>query len=201
MDDDEEGISIIFEKEIGKSFFNDNNISLIINGKERDWVMVTESLINDRINLIKRNKLEILTKPSLSFLFVIITFSLMISMFVTLYNYIAPSAYIDEIEQKWISGVITDPVEVIIKLEKEKYAKEFGVSVISYIPAIIGGSIAVLLLIIKVVVKKLYPVCVFYWGDYIKYFDKIDGIRKTIVTVIIIGFLISLAAGLIVKYI
>jgi hypothetical protein len=109
-------------------------IKHLIKGQSRDWVFVTSSLIEERIVKIKRSQLD----PSASngptkFLYKMSAPIVMLILMIAMFSSIPESSdklasaknkVIEDIESKWKSKSITDPIDVIIRLEKEKKSRE-----------------------------------------------------------------------------
>ncbi len=109
-----------------------------------------------------------------------------------------PDRDILKIEQEWKAGKYKDPIEVMILIEKSKTTKvSFGNNSIQQLGILV--SIIIVLVIILFIVKKLYPFYNFYWGDYIKEYDKKKSIRKYILVIIVTGIIVSAVGGILVN--
>lgn len=193
-------------------------IKYSIRGQSRDWVFITTSLIEERIDKIKRRQINLspvtfrgrLTKELIKLLFSI---ALMISLLISLIDGAKEitsvrGKVIGEIEAKWKSHSITDPIDIIIQIEKSKHSLESDLNVTTLLfitltskPFIIAIVSLILLVICYSIYLKNYPEYNFYWGNYMDIFDKKEKTRKVllgvILTTIILGIIVNLVSNFI----
>jgi hypothetical protein len=105
------------------------------------------------------------------------------------------------LEQAYRSGQITDPIQALIFVEKlqEKPIFNFWGGVLAALvsfgaaPTAFWGTGKLL--------KWMLPSYNFYWGDYVAEFDKRKNILWVFWTVIVLGIIVSVISGVILKYI
>jgi hypothetical protein len=95
------------------------------------------------------------------------------------------------------TGVLTDPVKAMIELERMRnektpggFLRMMGVSL---------GIPLVLLVLAPVILPWIRPSYNFYWGDYVAIFDKRRQRRNVIWTVLVLGLIVSIVAGIVTK--
>jgi hypothetical protein len=94
-------------------------------------------------------------------------------------------------------------IDVIIDLQKKQLASDSSNEILKTIfrpmvkTIISGFSSIIVLIFIYLGLKKLFPVNIFNWGDYVEYFKKIKNLRNIIFIVIIFGIVVSIIGGLI----
>lgn len=193
-------------------------ISHSIKGQSRDWVFVTSSLIEERITKIKRNSLNLfLSRGQGKLLFKLLALLFMGAISITcvvglpnVANKIADQELkvINQIESNWKNKTISDPIDVIIQIEKMKTEKDvrldgktllFGVFLST--PIIIAFSALIMLIIVTLLTAKLYPVYNFCWGNYIEIFSKKESVRKVIIGLILGSIILALLVNLLSNYI
>jgi hypothetical protein len=182
----------------------------LIKGQSRDWVFVTSSLIEERVSKIKRSGFSF--KNIFNRYFTLIFMLLfMIAMFtstpsITEDTNIQRTEFLNEIEKKWKANEITDPIDVIIQLEKNKSSENItasnlflGLFMTKSFLLIFGTTI--LLIIFAYFYSKFSPRYNFYWGGYIETFDKKDNTRKIVLGLflgtIVLGIIVNLLSSFI----
>jgi hypothetical protein len=102
------------------------------------------------------------------------------------------------LESAYKNGEVKDPIEALILLEKARNAEHIGAKFIGYIilcfllPFVLSWLASLLL-------PRLYPSYNFYWGDYMSVYDKRKNSMEIFWTVIVLGVLVSLVAGLLLR--
>lgn len=187
------------------------SLAYAISGTSRDWVFVTSSLLEERINKIKRWAPNAIGegggrrnpfRRSIYFLLIwTLPFLLLIIPDLYLKKQTPLTNTISNIEKRIKNKDTIDVVSVIIEIEKSKieenkseknlYAPKgwFGLNTIVIIVLVLGLGGWFLM--------KYYPVYNFLWGDYVTIFERKESIRKTVFYVIVIGLLISIIGGVI----
>ena len=172
-------------------------ISYRINGNERDWVMVTSSLIEERILKTKRRRFSMGSRYLIMLSFLA---SMVIFMFILMSKTERNLPFrtkLSEIEKAVNSGSIKNSNELILQIEKARIEQNTISSITWYFffPAT--------LLLIYIVSEfklfnrlKLYPLCNFRWGDYEKKFDAIERRRKFILGFILVTIIVGIAINL-----
>jgi hypothetical protein len=193
-------ISIEFENVDANNSYDNYSVKYNIKSTDRDWVFVTSSLLEERINKIKR-------KPLLCNLTINSRLFTLISMMIFVLSFMISSLliintkddYIDEIKSEYNNGKISSTNELIIRFEEAKSKTIKNPNRIFVIPVIV--------LVIFIIIGfgfhfyriKLLPLYNFCWGDYHEVFNKTESARKTFNTVIIAGIIVSVIGGIIVN--
>ncbi len=186
------------------------SIRHLIYGQSRDWVFVTSSLIEERISKIKKRGFSFkqifnaLWSPLLAIVFLLALFT---STPGVLKDYSSETiTLLNEIEKKWKAQEISDPIDVILQIEKNKCANDntlesfLGKIFISRSFLLIIGSV-ILIGLFLFFYSKYCPRFNFYWGGYIEKYDKKESIRKLILGLflgtIILGVIVNLLSSFI----
>lgn len=176
-------------------------------GHDRDWVFVTSSLLEERIERIRRwaanqwgsskhrNPFIRLAGLLSSFVLVIVVaFTMMTTMDRTTKHEVA----VRQITKQWRNGAVKDPVAVILAIEEARLqdlhalpSQAFPVRPL----AILFGALFALVGLGAFAVRY-YPVYNFCWGEYLEWFAKREAARRFWLTVIATGFLISFLASI-----
>jgi hypothetical protein len=172
-----------------------NAIRYKIRGFSRDWVMVTSSLIEERLIKFERKRYQILSKYVFT--------SIMLFMLIVL-AFQFPSMNKDDvindklnaIEAAYRAGKIASTNELILAIEKSKILKQSIVPTkIMVFPIILLAL--VLLSDLKIFsTNKLYPLYNFCWGDYLEEYKKIEKRRKFIIGLVIVTIVLGIAINL-----
>jgi hypothetical protein len=171
-----------------------------IQGNSRDWVFISSSLIQERIEKIKRfcpNQLGISGKRS-SPIRALLPLILMLVMFIPIIlisesSQVSTSSLLIEAKDK---GELVTTIDALILIEQARESRSsiFGdsfSSIISY------GLVGIVSLIgIFVFLLRYYPVYNFIWGDYSEHFKKTEGIRKFILIIVLLGIIVSFVGGI-----
>ena len=200
----ENAISIDFHNIDSDNIQSDNSIKYNIRSTDRDWVFVTSSQIEERINKIKRTnfsigKNKLLSRLLFPIILLVVTLVMMLSLVTSISN---RTSYLPEIRLKYENGKIKSTDELILLLEEAKDAQVERLDTIDifYLPGIILGGLIVIIICLYVYTWKLYPMYNFCWGEYLDVFKKKETSRKTFNTVVIIGLIVSIAGGIIANY-
>ena len=200
----ENAISIDFHNIDSDNIQSDNSIKYNIRSTDRDWVFVTSSQIEERINKIKRTnfsigKNKLLSRLLFPIILIVVTLVMMLSLVTSISN---RTSYLPEIRLKYENGKIKSTDELILLLEEAKDAQVERLDTIDifYLPGIILGGLIVIIICLYVYTWKLYPMYNFCWGEYLDVFKKKETSRKTFNTVVIIGLIVSIAGGIIANY-
>lgn len=165
--------------------------------ESRDWVFICSSDIEDRIKRCRTMSFDYITSQRW-FLIVPLFLGVLLTTFTN--QYIGPAKDVaDKLQNAYDVGVIKNSIEAIIFVEKTKNTYSFLHDTLPFCIAFISPMIV--FAIVGLILPKFYPSYNFYWGDYIPFFDKKRSVVKLIWTVVILGVLASLIAGLILRYI
>lgn len=193
-------ISIDFYNTDSDNIQSDYSVKYNIRSTDRDWVFVTSSQLEERIQKIKRQNFSPKGKYSSRFFSLIIplivTLVFMISM---LSNIVNREDYLPNIKEMYKRGEIKNTNELIFIFEeaKHKQMQDLNFGEMFYLPGIFIGGLIILFISFYLYVWKLYPLYNFCWGDYLEVFKKKETARKTFNTVVIIGLLVSVIGGII----
>lgn len=180
------------------------SIKFNIRGSDRDWVFVTSSLAEERVYKIKRGNIvvkhtDFLFRLSCLMLGVIFVFG---SFFFMAHIGGQNLRYINEVRAEYEKGAIKNTNELILVLEQakmESLTRPDNLWPIFYVMIIYVSSTVVIFLVVSYYFR-LYLRYNFCWGDYLATFNKREAIRKTIVTVVILGLIVSIVGGVIVNH-
>lgn len=169
-------------------------------GLDKDWVIITNSIIEERLDTIKRFSVLQLTETKSIFLLILILTSFVTILFFIIFSDTIEIKSLHEllIEEK-AQGNLNDPVDVMIMIEKIKEDNKLNLSK-QLIPTIIKTSILMTILLgIQALLIGIYPSYAFCWGEYKGIFIKKDKRAKLTITVVFIGILVSMAGSILAK--
>lgn len=172
------------------------SIEYLIIGNDRDWVFITSSQIDDRISKIKRFAPNQLATRKGFFVTAFLMFFISLLISVLTLSSVGKDTRtlraLDVVSEQWKSGEIHDPVEALLAIEKVKADPSIGTAQILHEPtAFIPFAILVFLMLGVIIWWFFFPIYNFYWGDYIKIFDRKQSIGKFILVGIFISIVIS----------
>lgn len=191
---EEANLDVIFINIDSDKAVGDTPIKYIITGKSRDWVFITGSLLNERINKIRRMRFQLhKTGKNARFLTsLLIPISMLFGTFLSLFTVSTKKIeYITELRNSWKNGEFKDSIDFMLKLEEKKRSLDSPLEI--FLPMIIILISVTLFFIFYFIFDKLYPRYNFKWGDYIKEFEKIEKWRGFF----LIGLLFTLAISII----
>jgi hypothetical protein len=177
------------------------SVRYVLRGFDKDWVFVSSSLINERIDKIKRfalnqfsSKIAQITFPIL-FLIVFV-----IPIAIVSYNRnkeMQRLSPVKELTQMYSQNKINNPIDAIIFLEQKKEQNDLNKNdPISQLKPIVYGFISFgLLFLLYLFFVKYYLVYNFCLGDYLTLFQKRESGRKFWLVVIGVGIIVSFVGG------
>lgn len=196
-----------------------NAVSYTVIGEDRDWVFVTSSQIEERISRIKTlATLDLFSRQEryrgCTLLIMIILVIFLFGMIFTFTSLMAdlPSVTetrlqtIDSLEAKWKSGEFTDPIEIILELERAQ-ARQLdwtGLEILGspgawgvWIAKTVALPIVILILLGFAIYSCAYffPAYNFIWGDYTKVYEKRKGTGKFVLGTIILAIILSVVGN------
>jgi hypothetical protein len=172
------------------------SVRYLIRGNSRDWVFITSSLIEERIQKVKRFAFnELFTRRKA---LVPLVLGMMISVLLFPISFALEAAKpgqshaaIEKVKQRWAAKDLSDPVEAIILLEEAK-ASTGSVTLTRLLPVIVVPVVLLFLFMGSIwFVTKYYPIFNFCWGDYVEIFRQKEAARKFWLIVIGLGLLVS----------
>jgi hypothetical protein len=166
-------------------------------GQERDWVLVSASELDERIRRIRCVAWCYLTRSRVGtaiFMPSLLMVSLILMMTTMILQFDQDRTYISDVEEAWIAGDITDPVDVLLQLEKGRvpsttftsYVWVWGIPMVT----VLVGAAAL------ITIPRLAPSYHFIWGDYVNLFNRRRAIWGGFYVFIILGIIVSFAGGL-----
>lgn len=193
-------------------------IKHIISGKSRDWVFVTSSLIEERINKIKRKSLDKVGERGFSRLFIKLLAPFFMMFFFMIVLFSLPDSvkdstksritHIEQLEKKWKNKTITDPIELILDIhkfdiiEKTKFDSSNFILQFFFTKPIIVYYVSIIFIFISFYFfSKYYPVYNFAWGGYLEVFNKKENNRKFAIGIIIGTIMLGIIVNLLSNYI
>jgi len=169
-------------------------------GQSRDWAFLAASDIEERFRKIKTQSAEyFLTGSRLSFMIPIAIGAGLFALSTLTLTFSSKSA-IDQLEIAYKNGVVKDPIEAMIFLERareaSKYKDTLTYGIFAVLSYLIPWSIWSLL---RKFIPTISPSYNFYWGDYIAYFDKRKSTANIFWTVIVLGVIVSIVSAYILR--
>jgi len=202
-------IILEFKNPGSKRYANKDSIRLFVTGESRDWVFITTSIIEERINKIKIIPIFRLSLVNGLYIFLYAFVFIFVIGFINslsqdiIYDNSARIQALDSLKNSYHNSDSLNIIDVIIDLQKKQLmtdpsnqtAKTVFKPLINTI--IYGFSTVIVLLLFYLGLKPLFPIYIFNWGDYIDRYRKIKSIRNVIFIVIIVGIIVSIIGGLI----
>lgn len=197
-------ISVDFYNTDSDNIHSDHSIRYSIKSTDRDWVFVTSSQLEERIQKIKRHNFSLKNDKIFSRLFwpLIPFLGGFIVLFIMLGSIADRDDYLPEIKERYLKGEIKGTDELLFTLEeaKNKKMQDLGFADLFFYPGLTFGILIALYLFFHFYIWKFYPLYNFCWGDYLDIYKKKETARKTFNTVVIIGLLVSIIGGIISNY-
>ena len=185
-------------------------ISYAVRGQDRDWVLVTASLLEDRIAKIKNHSVRAYVwtnprPPVFSTLALVFTLCLMGTFSWAIRKAVKtqlPSAA-TVMEKRWKEGSLHDPIEALIIIQKEADARTSHLDAQSVMlwSLAFAAVVPLALLIITPIAAYLSPAFVFKWGDNAARYDRRIRARNFLLVTIALALAIGIAAGVIANHI
>lgn len=175
------------------------SIKYSISGNTRDWVLVTSSLIEERIRKVKRISIKRFFKNE-SFAVIGMLMIMLLTVFPLINSRADKQEDLTRIRKDYESGKLTDEREMLLQLFESDINSEYKDFPNPTNILLVFGSVTLLMIITSLYISKLYPIYNFCWGDYEEVFKKKEGTRKTINWVVLVGLAVSIVAGFIVNF-
>jgi hypothetical protein len=171
----------------GEGGTENESLKYIVSSNDRDWVFVTSSLIEERIQRLRKlsifRPLASVASKKTQKLFSVLALPilLMIMMLFLTTFMISPQriqdqrlGQIQEIENQWKEGKITDSVQVFFELEKKK-AKDIEVETFTsrmYLFLLFPIVLFILNFLVARILAYYFPIYNFLWGDFQTNYEK-----------------------------
>lgn len=195
---DRESASIEITYQDGqKNRKNWTSISYSVTGPSRDWAFVAASELDDRVKRTKKLSLAYwLNHRVVSFMLAGATFV----SFAIAIEYLRPKIDIaSQLERAYKQGQLNHPIEAMIFVERAQARNQspenwalMMLTAFSVPPLIVFGLAGLL--------SRVHMPYVFYWGDQIHKYDRARSHINVFWIVIVLGLLVSIAAGLLTNY-
>ncbi|MBL7941747.1 MAG: hypothetical protein JNM00_03220 [Flavobacteriales bacterium] len=199
LDNLERKITINFSDIDSNGVSTENSVKYSTKGDSRDWVFVTSSQLEERLKKVSRFSLNTSKKRYRLLWTLIFPIGFLIPMLGTLiFGSNSKERLLQGIKADWIAKKLTDPIDAMIRIAEANASME-SLTSMKY-TFIILGIITVLVLLLYIYIKMLYPIHNFCWGDYLETFKRKESTRKTVNSVVIIGLIISIIGGLIANW-
>ncbi|MDP1726237.1 MAG: hypothetical protein Q8M15_05595 [Bacteroidota bacterium] len=199
------------------SFNEDTNIPIrhTILGQDRDWVFITSSLIEERIQKTKRLSFNHIGQKGFGRVFLrlilpmLIPFIFLLPLLFSINDVSTVKqeklAQIQGIEKKWRQAKYKDQMEMLLDLEKYKVESDQTLKPPKPYGGLPIGKWIIFGLLILVALTwflfKYYLVYNFCWGEYLEEFKRKENIRKLVFSVIIGTVLLGIVVNLISSYV
>jgi len=181
--------------------FESRSVRYVVKGEDRSWVFVTSSELEERVNRIKvfapgRFLGAQIVFMAVSLIFVVSVFAA--TLRVATQKDQLKLAAIEKVEEAYRRGVIKDPLEAVIMLEKESLKALPTINLIKR-PILIAGGLFLFFVALWLFTNRLFPACNFCWGDYLNLYERKLAIRRYILIAVITGIIVSVIGGFIVN--
>lgn len=206
-DNSDNTITLNFSNNQSERSAEEKAIRYTIKSEDRDWAIISSSLIDDRLSKISKKNFTLTFIRKLILITILIT---MIGMVTYLSLQTGIKKDIDYITLKVINGIENninkgqnvDTLKSIIAIEKSKLSpvSEEPFSkylVLCFIPLII---LTLFLEDLRKFLNKYFPTRIFYWGDFIEKYDKMISRRNIIIGFVFVTIFISLLINLFSSY-
>lgn len=172
-----------------------DSVSVSVIGESRAAVFVAAADLDDRVKKTRTRAWPyLITRP----LFMILPLLFGMILVLVTSNFFSPViSAVDQLEQEYTAGRVSNPIEALILLERLKATpsiKRFTTSIL--IPFLTPW---LLFLAIFTLAPKLTYSYVFYWGDAIARYNKRLSLGRTFWVVIILGVIVTVIGGLILR--
>ncbi len=164
------------------------SISYTVIGNDRDWVLIVRSLLDERINRIKR--FRIYTPDNIINLLLAMMVSLFAWTVIALPN--SKSSELNKlklIEQNYKNGKLKNPIEALIEIEKYKIDANYPSMPMNSMTGV--GILLTLIIIVFATVHYCFPSYNFCWGEYVAYKKRRENIGKFILVTVIFSLVIA----------
>lgn len=173
------------------------SIDLNVVGQIRDWAFLAAADIDERLKRVKQLSSSFIVNNRW-FVIVPMVISISIMPFVLPSSFSAPAA-IDKLEKAYQSGVIKDPIEAMIFLERAK--NDSTARWVYFLPTILSYGIPWLIFWgLGKIFSVVAPAYNFYWGDYVSYYDKRRTAQNIFWIVIVLGIVVSIVSAYIMRF-
>jgi hypothetical protein len=176
----------------------ETSISYSVEADSKDWVFVTSSKIEERIDKVKRKSLL----PFLKERGILIPTFMLIGMFVGLISGSnRKSKALEHVEEKIRSGEITDPILALLEIQRTQLGTGwFGMSTEMTMLAIMTFLFVFVVALVSFL-SYAYPAYNFCWGDYTEVYKRRKLLGNTVLSTVFLAFAVGIAANYISRFI
>lgn len=198
-------ILISFNNNFSEHSFEVKALKYSIKSKNRDWALISSSLIDDRLNKISKSHfwLKLVGKSPI----IIFAISMIGLLSYLTFNMSSDSTenntaiVLKSLEAKINKNENVDIIKSIIEIEKSKLqVNKRGSSSGSFKYLmwimIIGTTLIISSEYLKKGFRKYFPTRIFYWGDYVSSYDKMIKRRNIVLGFIFITIFVSMIINL-----
>ncbi len=171
-----------------------------ISGNSRDWVFVTSSLLQERIEKVKRfcpNQIAGSSKRGSPLrLLIILLFTLFLTIPIALIIESTQGNVSDVIIQAKENGELSNAIDALILIEQTKESRKTLLVPTLDNPFVYFGGGLLVLTAVFMFFLRYYLVYNFVWGDYANHFNKSENVRKFVLAIIVVGVVVSFIGGI-----
>lgn len=173
-------------------------ILLEVRGKSRDWVVLTASELEDRASTIRKfSAAKVLQTPFAQLAILLVCMLAGAAALILLAP--KPTPVFAAVEQLYSAGKLTNPIEAMILLEKERAGRGRGESILGYMLAFLMLAAATSFGLPRLA-KALASPHIFYWGDYMAAYKRRKGYVSVVWTVVVLGIVVGLSSTYLAKF-
>jgi len=172
------------------------SINFSVVGNTRDWAFLAAADIDERIKRVIRLSPSFVVNNR-QFIVVPMAISIALMLFLLPPSPSSPFAA-DKLEEAYRSGLIKDPIQALILLERAR--GETGR--LDYIAPMMLAFLVpwIILFGLGKLFSVIAPPYNFYWGDYIGYYNKRRSAQNIFWTVVVLGIIVSIISAYIMRF-
>jgi hypothetical protein len=175
-----------------------DSITVSVVGESRDAVFVAAADLDERVKKTRTRAWPYYVSQQW---IMIIPMLIGIALMLTALDYFSMTGYagyaVEELQKEYAAGRVNNPIEALIFFERLKASRPLSLvlmaSLVPFAVPFLAFGLAALL------IPKISLSYVFYWGDAIAQYDKRRNAYKIFWTIVVLGVVASLVAGLILR--
>jgi hypothetical protein len=172
------------------------SINYQIVGPSRDWAFIASSEIEDRIKKTKTTSYAYIVNHRW-FLILPMLIGLVL-MNVASDRLLRSKEPVTVLESAYRRGEVQNPIEALILLENTRNEGHMTLRIVAILLFAMLSPFALAAIAFRLAPRML-PSYNFYWGDYMATYDKRRGVMKIFWSVVVLGIIASLIAGLLLR--
>lgn len=207
-DNSDNAITLNFSNNQSERNAEEKAIRYTIKSEDRDWAIISSSLIDDRLTKISKKNFALTFVRKLLLISISIIMIGMVTYLSMITNTRKDIDYhtlkvINGIEHSINKGQNIDTLKSILAIEKSKLSPLNDLSLSKYLVLFFIPFMVLTLFLedLKKIINKYFPTRIFYWGDYIEKYNKMISRRNMIIGFIFVTIIISLLINLFSNYI